>query len=241
MKSFVPSGRAVARMAAALTTAATFAVGLSGAFAADHRDGDAVKLTENIPADINDVYAFKAGDKLVFAMTVFPFADANAQFSDAAVYAINVGQHASFGAAATGTVDILCTFDADQVAQCWIGDDYYVTGDASDPMSPIESDDGAVRVFAGLRADPFYFYLTGFNAARGAVQGAFGGLSLHPNGCPIVDATTAAGLRDLIEQINANDFADANTLAIVVEADESVFADATNPVLSVYGSTHVKQ
>ena len=241
MMKLVPSGRSVARMAAAVTTAATFAVGLSGAFAADHRDGAAVQLEANIPADINDVYAFKAGDKLVFAMTVSPFADANAQFSDAAVYAFNISRHTAFGAASSGTTDILCTFDAEQVAECWIGDDYYVTGDASNPMGPLESDDGAVRVFAGLRADPFYFYLTGFNAARGAVAAAFDSLAIFPNGCPTVDAGRAAGRGELIEQLNANDFADANTLAIVVEADEALFADADNAVLSVYGSTHVKQ
>ncbi|NUP04561.1 MAG: hypothetical protein HOW73_00690 [Polyangiaceae bacterium] len=250
MKKLGPSGRTIARTAMATATAATFAVGLSAAYAADHRDGSdtGVKAEENIPADINDVYAFMSADRVVLAMTVFPFAEANARFSDAVVYRFRVGAHTAFPAAATSSTDVLCTFNADQHIECWIGSDDnadYVTGDAS-VEEGIESEFGRFRVFAGLRADPFYFYLTGFNLAREQVRAAMNAavpLPFNPNNCPKIDDPTVAGaLRSLLVAADpaANNFADANTLAIVIEADPTLFINDDNPVISVYGSTHVK-
>lgn len=243
MKKLEPSGRTtIARLAIGVTTAATFAVGLTTAFAADHRDGASVQGDANIAADINDVYAFMAGDKAVLGMTVFPVADTDSKFSDASVYTFHVGRHAAFGTNAAATTDVLCTFDEAQQIECWVGDDEYVTGDASSEEG-ITSDSGRVRVFAGLRTDPFFFYLDGFNAARGVVQSLFGGLTLNPNGCPLIDADAGATLRDLLSTDDqADDFFDElNTLAIVVEMDKEVLVDTDNAYFSVYASTHVKQ
>lgn len=226
------------------------------ALAADHRDGGDVKMAENISADINDVYAFMNNGKAVMAMTVFPNAPSDAAFSDAAVYVFHADKHAAFLAASTGTVDTLCTFAAPangkQTFECWLGDSEYVTGDTS-MTSGATSASGKVKVFAGKRADPFYFYLDdgtqtgGFNGARKAVQTAFPAdipaNALNPNGCPILDNATAGALRGLLVATDQaqNNFANFNAMAIVVEVDPALLTDAQNPLFTVYASTHVKQ
>ena len=56
---------------------------------------------------------------------------------------------------------------------CWLGTDEYVTGDAS-AITGLTSADGKLKVFAGLRADPFFFNLDGFHHAEATVEGGRG-------------------------------------------------------------------
>ncbi len=247
MKKLVPAGRRAAHVALAAATVASIGFGWATAFAADHRDGDAVQEADNIPADINDVFAFVANDKVVLGMTVFPAADATSKFSDAVVYVFHVNKHAAFLGAAQGSTDVLCTFDADQTAHCWIGnpdaetqEGEYIEGDASDTAG-IDGAFGKARLFAGLRADPFYFGLNEFNTVRNAVKGAFPG-SFNPNGCPVITGALAAAARNQLQSsAELNFFKDLNGLAIIIEADKDLFTDTDNQTLSVFASTHVKQ
>jgi hypothetical protein len=185
----------------------------STAFGADHRDGDAVKLPANIASDINDVFAFKSADQLVLGPSA-------------------------------GSAEVLCTFNGEGNISCWVTDQTgtldYVTGDASDPAG-LESESGRFKVFAGLRTDPFFFNLDGFNAARNFVFQNFGLLTLNGNGCPMIDAVTASTIRTFLvaSAQNQDFFATLDTLAIVIEADPTLFTDATNQTVSVYASTHV--
>lgn len=238
------------RVVLGTTGLAAIAALATSALAADHRDGGDVKASENISADINDVYSFMNNGKAVMAMTVFPDAPVDAAFSDAAVYVLHADKHPAFLTPSAGTTDLLCTFGAlsagKQTFECWLGDGEYVTGDTS-MASGATSASSKVKVFAGRVADPFYFYLDGFNAARGAVQGAFPANipanALNPNGCPIIDAATGGALRSALvtaDQTN-NNFANFNALAIVVEVDPTLISDAANPLFTVYASTHVKQ
>lgn len=238
MKPGLTLGRTL-RTGAGLAAAAALAAVATTAGAADHRDGDGVKMDP--AADINDVYAFMDGDDVVLAMTVFPFADANAKFSDAVQYVWHVNKSDAFGASPAGSTNVICEFATDQTISCWFGTDDFATGDASN-TNGIQSDGGMATVFAGPRADPFYFYLTGFNAARSAVLAAAGSLSFNGAGCPQLDAGTATTLQGLLQAASSanNDFATANTLAIVIRADKSLFVDAANPYFSVYASTHAK-
>jgi hypothetical protein len=225
-----------------LTAVAAFA---TPAIAADHRDGDGVKADP--AADINDVYAFMDSDDVVLAMTVSPFADVNTKFTDAVQYVFHVDRHPEFDplGASAGSTNVICQFDASQKIECWIGTEDYVTGDASDPAG-LASVNGKFTVFAGLRADPFFFYLTGFNAARAAVLAALPmnipPSALNPNGCPIIPDSLAAAGRTALQAAmpSDNNFATANTLAIVIRADKSLFVDADNTFFSVYASTHAK-
>jgi Domain of unknown function (DUF4331) len=216
--------------------------------AADHRDAPDVQVAANIAADINDVYTWMTEDasKLNLAMTVFPAADKNAQFSDAVQYVFHVNSSKGFGMAQTETL-IMCTFAADQTVQCWAGDEY-VTGDASAEKG-LTSESGALKVFAGLRDDPFFFNLDGFNAAAALVQNAGAIPDEDPaDGCPDVPPEVAGTIvgqlgaaPDSQDPETATDFfAGLNTLAIVVQVDKELVSGG-GPILAVWGSTNAAQ
>jgi len=242
MKRFLSlaNGRKAIRTAGALALLGV----ASTAFGADHRDGDSVKLAANIASDINDVYTFVSGGKVVLAMTVFPAAEANSKFDPASVYVFHVNKHPLFPAPSAGATDVLCTFNAEDNISCWVTDSSgttdYVTGDAS-ANTGLESASGKLKVFAGLRTDPFYFNLAGFNSARDAVFTAFATLTLNGNGCAVIDAATGSALRGLLVADAPGDdfFLTLNTLGIVIEADADLFTDAANEIITVFASTHV--
>lgn len=206
---------------------------------ADHLDAPATKA--EAAADINDVYTFMDGNNAVFAMTVSPAAPAGAKFSDAVQYVLHTQSAAKLGPAGND-VDIICTFDAAQKAQCWAGGEY-ATGDAS-AATGISSASGKLKVFAGLRADPFFFNLAGFQAVTTAVKGAKGALTFDTAGCPLLDEGTATALGAQLQKspdggAPEDFFKNLNTLAIVASIDKSVVT-AGGPVVSVWASTHRK-
>jgi hypothetical protein len=217
---------------------------------ADHLDAPATKA--EAAADVNDVYAFldKPGDpttKVIYAMTVFPAAPAGAKFSDTVQYVIHTSSGAKFGAT-TSDLNIICTFDAAQKAQCWAGADEYVTGDAS-AATGITSASGKFKVFAGLRADPFFFNLAGFKNAVATVESAAAALTFNDAGCPQLNTPTAQALQGQLSHdpdggigttsAPVDFFKNLNGLAIVVELDKTVATKGGN-IVSVWGSTHRK-
>ena len=214
---------------------------------ADHLDAPAT-IAEPA-ADVNDVYTFldKPGDpatKVIFAMTVFPAAPADAKFSDTVQYVIHTQSGPKFGAT-TSDLNIICTFDAAQKASCWAGADEYVTGNAS-AATGLASASGKFKVFAGLRADPFFFNLAGFKHTVSTVKAtvAGGGLTFDDAGCPLlqlgVDTALQAQLSSSPDGGPPEDFfKNLNGLAIVVEADKSLVTKGGG-VISVWGSTHRK-
>jgi hypothetical protein len=205
---------------------------------ADHLDSPATKADPS--ADIADVFAFNDASRAVFAMTLFPAATTSAKFSDTVVYALHTASGAAFGTT-TASEDILCTFSASQTISCWAGTDEYVTGDASQ-TSGISSADGKLKVFAGLRADPFFFNLDGFHRAEAIVEGAASSLTFDPAGCPLLDNGTAAVLRQNLTTsadggAAVDFFANLDALAIVVSVDKSLVTKGGNTV-SVWGATY---
>jgi hypothetical protein len=215
----------------------------STAVAADHRDGPGVKMDP--AADINDVYGFTDANNLVMAVTVFPAADAAAKFSDTVQYAFHLDTGTQFGETLEG-MDVICTFDAAQVASCWAGTKDYVTGDAS-AQGGITSESGMFKVFAGMRGDPFYFNLDGFNDAVATVVSVAGmmppPLTFDAANCPNVDAATSGVLVGMLQGTNqgadpAVDFFKAlNTLSIVVSIDRSLLNPEHN-LVAIWSSTH---
>lgn len=208
---------------------------------ADHLDAPATKAEG--AADINDVFAFMDGNNAVFAMTVSPAAPAGAKFSDAVQYVLHTQSAPAFGGAG-GDVDVVCTFDAAQKAQCWAGGEY-ATGDAS-AATGIASASGKLKVFAGLRADPFFFNLAGFQNTVKTVKGAVdAGLAFDGTGCPTVDGPTSGALVGLLKTnpdgggAPEDFFKDLNTLAIVASLDKSLVT-ASGPIVSVWASTNRK-
>src|SRR5262249_10568169 len=126
------------------------------AWAADHADGPAAKADPS--ADITDVFAWMAPDagRVYLVMDLVRNGTTGSKFSDSVQYVLHTISKPSFGGTASAEVDIICTFDADQKVQCWVGNDAYVSGDAS-ATDGIRSTDGKLKVFAGLREDPFFF------------------------------------------------------------------------------------
>lgn len=224
-----------------LQGAAALAIATGGplAFAADHLDSPGPK--KDPLADITDVYAWAASDNLVLVLNVAPLATAESKFSDAVQYAIHLESSATFGVAGTKS-DVICTFDTDQKISCWIGDKDYVTGDAS-ATAGLKSASSKTRVYAGLRADPFYFNLEGFNDAVATTVGAAGSLTFDGSGCPAVDANTATLLVGMLQGTAmgagaaADFFAPLNVLSIVLEIDKTL-VNGGGPIISVWGSTH---
>ncbi len=223
-------------------------VGLFGsarlAHSSDHMDSPAT--TADPAADINDVYGWMSGNDLVLAMTLFPNAmgasDAGpaSAFSNAVQYVFHTSSGAAFSAT-TANEDIICTFDVTQNISCWVGTDEYVTGDASG-LAGFASADGKFKVFAGLRADPFFFNLDGFNNTVSTVEAVAGAASYDVAGCPTLSNVQGALLRtDLMTETDAGTatdfFAKFNALAIVVSVDKSLVTKG-GPVLSTWSSTN---
>jgi hypothetical protein len=229
LKAFGWSALAVALIAAPL------------ALAADHQDGPAA--TAEPSADITDVFAWMSSDasQVNLVMDVFPFAGGSPQFSNAVQYVFHTSSRPSFGAAAASTVNVICTFDTAQNISCWAGDEY-VTGNAS-AAAGLSSASGKLKVFAGMRNDPFFFNLDGFKATAADVTAVKGSLSFDTNGCPMLDGPTASAL---VTQLGSapdggapkDHFLGANLLAIVVQLDKSILT-AGGPLVSVWAATHV--
>lgn len=211
---------------------------------ADHLDAPAT--TADPAADINDVYSWMDGTNMVFAMTVTPNAATGSVFSNATQYVFHTQSGATYGATTATEKDIIATFDSTgKTIQLWVGTDEYVTGDAS-ATTGLASADGKVKVFAGLRADPFFFNLTGFKAAVAAVDGVeeAGMLpAFNDAGCLNIDMGTASLLRGLLSTNGVdggaapNDFANFNALSIVVSVDVSLI-NGGGPITAVWGSTN---
>jgi hypothetical protein len=210
------------------------------ALAADHMDGPAA--TADPAADITDVFAWTSADgtKLNLVLDVFPAATSSAKFSNTVQYVLHTSSHPAFGMAAAATEDIVCTFDAAQKISCWAGSEY-VNGDASNTAG-ITSGSGKLKVYAGLRDDPFFFNLDGFKHAVATVKGAAASLTFDPAGCPKLDAATSAALvSQLKTDPNGNapqdHFKALNVLAIVVQVDLAI-VNKGGPVVSVWASTN---
>lgn len=218
--------------------------GAAWAIAADHLDGAAIK--KDAATDITDVYAWAGDGKLKLVMDVFPVATVEAKFSDAVQYAFHIESSPGYGKTGEKT-DIVCTFDTAQKATCVLGAPGdkvvdFVTGDAS-ATAGITSDSLKLKLFAGLRADPFYFNLDGFKDAVGTVDMAAPTLMFDGAKCPTLDAATSGVLIGQLQGTMkgtmpaVNFFGKLNVLSIVIEVDKTL-VNAGGSVVAVWASTH---
>ena len=220
-----------------LAVAATASTGL---MAADHIDSPAAVAEP--AADITDLYAWMTPDasKVNLVLDVFPFAGNDAAFSTAVTYVFHVNSSAGYGMPQTETL-VICQFYAENKIECWAGDEY-VEGDHSSEAG-ISSQSGALKVFAGLRNDPFFMEFEGFTETVKTVIAAAPSLTFDAEGCPDVDAATSAALVSQLQSgangADASDtFAGANVLSIVVQVDKEVVTGG-GPLLGVWSSTHM--
>src|SRR5262249_40872588 len=127
-------------------------------------------------------------------------------------------------------------FDASGAARCWAGFDEFVSGDASG--SGIESDDGKMKVFTGVRNDPFFFNLPGLKKVEEIVGRAPPSLNFRAARRPHCGAATAGALVTALGT-GKDDFLGFNAFASVVQLDKTVLT-RDGPIVSVWGSTHRK-
>lgn len=177
------------------------------AMAADHRDG--TLATGDPSADLNDVYLFNNPNdpgELILILTVHPDAPRDARFSDAVEF-----RHHIDNGAPDGRQTITCRFpDGGLTVRCaGPGGTLQVEGPVGQEVR-----NGDIRVFAGLRDDPFYFDLDAFDQTR-------------------------ADLVSRFRNPGTNSFAPFNTLAIVLGIRHArLTGNGANPILKVYSSSH---
>jgi hypothetical protein len=215
----------------------------SWAIAADHLD--APGAIADPTADITDLYTWTDQGNVVFVLNVTPLAaNPGAKFSDKIQYVIHTESSSAFGKTGTKS-DVIVTFDANQKASVWVGDKGYVSGDAS-ATTGLANADGNIKVFAGLRDDPFFFNLDGFKDTVKTVEAAAGALKFDAAGCPKIDALTSGLLvKKLSTDPNSTPpagpakdfFAGKNVLSIVLSIDKKLL-NAGGPILSAWASTN---
>jgi hypothetical protein len=236
----------------ALACGGWLAMHASPSHAADHLDSP--NLMTNPLADINDVYAWMTPDALNvnLAMSVSP-ADPGTMampftrhFSPTILYVFHVTSIAAFGMTGTET-KVICRINSDTNGECWVGNQDYVNGDPSNP-SGTTSKDGKVRLFAGLRSDPFFFDLQGLRDAVSTLAGTT--LTLDTAGCPQVTDTFATNVRKQLQETptvvqapctagNKDCFATLNAKLIVLSIDKSLLNLSGHEILSVWASTNM--
>lgn len=215
------------------------------AFAADHLDSPTARAIGEPTADITDLYAWMTSDatKLNLVAAVNPNAGLDDTFSDAVIYQFAVSSSQSFGGPQESAL-VTCKFIDGTNIECWAGNDY-VVGNPSDPAG-IVSDNGGMRVFAGVRNDPFFLEYTGFLNAVGLANNAVAAGQVQfeeaNKGCPTLTAEQQQALIGLLQSgadgARASDtFAGQNVLALVIQIDKSI-VDAGGPILGVSVSTY---
>ena len=207
--------------------------------AADHIDAPAAVAEPS--ADLTDLFAWMTPDaeKLNLVLNVSPFAVAESSFSDAVQYVFHINSSSGYGEAQTETL-ALCQFPKPDQIECWVGDEY-ITGNPHDPKG-IQNDSGSLKVFAGLRNDPFFMEFTGFTNTVKAVVDAASTLEFDDFGCPSLTADTSAALVGLLQSgtdgVTATDtFAGSNILSLVIQVEREIVSPG-GPLLGVWASTH---
>jgi hypothetical protein len=222
----------------------TAMLGASTALAADHLDGPAA--VADPAADITDLFTWVDGANTVLILNVTPGATTASKFSNAVQYVFHTGSAAAFGAS-TASTNIICTFDTSQNISCWVGTSDYVTGNAS-VSGGITSTSGDVKVFAGLRDDPFFFNLGGFHDAEADVEAATG-VTTTSDGCPnnLPAATVMALDKDIagsnhgagaaVDFFSPSASYSGNVLSIVLSVKTSLVTSG-GPIMAVWASTN---
>jgi hypothetical protein len=210
-------------MVAAVATAAI--VGFGPGLAADHRDGP--RTTGDPKADINDVYAFRSpenDDNVVFALTVNPLTtpaqNMSATLDESVSYDLNIDGNNDLVA----DVTVRFRFTGDRFTVTGLGDDS-ITGavtplSTSENIAPVITTAGGIRIFVGLRDDPFIMDLNGIKAFLANPQTPVTGV--RPAGQTPVDA-----------------FGGTNVSMIVVELPASAVTGGTadSGTINAWGST----
>jgi hypothetical protein len=202
------------------------------AAASDHLDTPTV--IADPAADIGDLYAWTSTDgrRLNLVMTIV-----GGKFSDRLRYTFHVDSGRAVGASHAST-EVVCEFDAANAVDCRAGDDR-IAGDAS-AESGLESRRKHLRVFAGLRDDPFFNNVRGTRAAYDVAGKVLKSVARDAAGCPRFDAPTSAKILDEWRHTEGhagtNLLAGWKTAALVVTIDLAQ-VNRGGPLLGVWATT----
>lgn len=226
-----------------LLVTAALVMPAQGVEAWDHLDGDQTSM--EVGADITDLYSWMSpdGKRLNLILDVTKGAAADARFPSSVQYVFHTaGRTAPAAAEGRRPVAIVCTFDAGQVASCWAGR-HYVTGDASRPEG-IASADGKLRVFAGVRNDPFFMNKQGWDVFaetvhRGNRMGYVWDGAMCPQFAPDRAKRALNELKTADERgsVGFDHYASLNVQSIVVSVDKTLLT-ADGAIVSVWASTN---
>jgi len=195
--------------------------------AADHADDVPLLDAQNNDdlagkqGDINDIYAFMNpgnAEELVLVMTIVPDARPEDRFSTTISY--NFLLQNFNGNIAGDNLRIRCEFPTPDEVSCALGD--LVVAGGYGATLPAGSDSGlpasGMRVFTGLRDDPFFFNGPGLADSLATGVPMFG---------PIPDG-----------QITHNTFENQNILSLVVGINRNLLTDDQNsPQLRIWAAT----
>jgi hypothetical protein len=205
------------QLLAVLVAGAIVMVNAGAARASDHLDTPTVAM--NPRADIGDLYAWTSPDarQLNLVMTIVAH-----EFSDKVEYTFHIDSAKRLGET-TGTTKIVCHFGADQAADC-------------------RADNGAqLRVFAGMRDDPFFNNVRGTRAAyQRAAAAVRNGAATDAAGCPSFDAQTTEAILSEWRHTDggaASDLLEGWTpaaLVVTIDIDRVV---KQGPLLGVWATT----
>jgi hypothetical protein len=204
-------------------------------YASDHLDTPTV--IADPAADIGDIYAWTAPDGRHLNLVMDIVAH---RFSDRLQYVFHVESGERFGKTTTSTL-IVCRFDVVNAIECWVGETDSVRGDASNTAG-LEGNNRRLRVFAGLRDDPFFNNVKGTRAAYGvAGAGLHHGTARDRAHCPRFDLTTSQAILDAwrhTERGPATNFlAGWKSSALVISVDLDV-VNRGGKLLAVWGAVH---
>jgi hypothetical protein len=222
------------RFPAALAVGAMMSIA-SPVHASDHLDTPTV--TADPAADIGDLYAWMSpdGHRLNLVLDIV-----GKQFSDKIQYVFHVDSGKRFGQTPS-TTPIVCEFDAKAIAECWAGDSEHIAGDAGHEAG-IASASGRLRVFAGLRNDPFFNNVRGTRSAYEVAKAALErGANFDAAACPPFGEALSGEILDHWRHTDggpAKDFlAGWTTAALVVSIDRRMVSGG-GPLLAVWATTN---
>lgn len=212
---------------------AVLAIVASGAFAsvatvqgADHGDGPLNMA--NPTADIADIYAFRSAanaNNVVLALDfngLIPPSDnmTRGVFDSGVQFQLHVDRNADL--LDDATVTIRATNNPQQIIIEGLGAPITAPITPPNAAAPIITDTGGVKVFAGLRDDPFFFNVVAFRAFVANPQ------------------LPAKGLRPASMGDPSDTFAGTNVLAVVMELPATVLTgakDANSGTVKVWASS----
>ena len=217
----------------------------STAWADDHLDSP---LAVNRPdADLTSLYAWTSGPNLEPKVNLI-LGVQHTELGDDLQYVFHVASGPNFGNL-TDEVLIICQLEPSRLIECWVGDQLYLRGNARSAAGLV-SPDGRLRIYTGLRDDPFYFNQAGYEAVLAQLRQDLTTAPKDSAQCPTLPSATTNQLltRLMLGQQQGpavNHYQRSVTAelgqiaALVLQVDKALLTKGGD-VLAIWASTHAR-